>query len=76
VNGTVEVSFVINEAGRVESAEVVKGLNAVYNAEALRVINAMPTWSPAKQGGKPVKCRLQMPMRFRNAGVEDAPGLK
>jgi len=76
VNGTVEVGFVINEAGRVESAEVVKGLNAAYNAEALRVINAMPIWIPAKQGGKPVKCRLQMPMQFRNPGVEAAPVLK
>lgn len=76
VNGTVEVGFVINEAGRVESGEVVRGLNAAYNAEALRVINAMPTWTPARQGGKPVKCRLQMPMQFRNAGLDTAPSLK
>ena len=76
VSGIVEVSFVISETGGVESAEVVKGLNAAYNAEALRVINAMPTWIPARQGGKPVKCRLQMPLQFRNPGVVVAPSLK
>jgi len=76
LSGTVEVGFTINAEGQVESAEIVKGLNPPYNAEALRVIRSMPRWKPAETDGKPVPCRLQMPMQFRNPGVEDGPGLK
>jgi len=73
LSGTIEVGFTINAEGQVEDAEIVKGLNAAYNAEALRVIRSMPKWKPAQQNGKPVPCRLQMPMQFRNPGVDVAP---
>jgi TonB family protein len=76
VSGTVEVGFTINAEGRVENAEIVKGLNPPYNAEALRLIRSMPRWKPAEQDGKPVPCRLQMPMQFRNPGVDPGPSLK
>jgi len=52
--------------------QVVKGLNAAYNAEAIRVIRSMPRWKPGTQNGKPVPSRLQMPMEFRNPGATDA----
>ncbi len=77
VSGTVEVGFTINAEGRVENVEIVKGLNDAYNAEAIRVILAMPRWKPGMQDGKPVPSRLQMPMEFRNPGKEEAvPQLK
>ncbi|MBK8613427.1 MAG: energy transducer TonB [Flavobacteriales bacterium] len=76
VSGTVEVGFTISASGQVENAEIVKGLDPGYNAEALRVIRSMPRWKPGEQDGKPVPCRLQMPMQFRNPGGEEAPGLK
>jgi TonB family protein len=72
VSGTVEVGFTINAEGRVEDVEVVKGLNAAYNAEAIRVIRSMPRWKPGMQDGKPVPSRLQMPMEFRNPGATGA----
>ena len=76
LNGTVEVGFTIEANGDVSNAEIVKGLNAAYNAEALRVIGSMPKWKAAQQDGKPVPCRLQMPMQFRNPGGDPAPSLK
>jgi TonB family protein len=76
LSGTVEVGFTINAEGQVESAEIVKGLDPAYNAEAMRVIRSMPRWKPAEQDGKPVPCRLQMPMQFRNPGERSAPALK
>jgi protein TonB len=69
VSGTVQVGFTINAQGRVEDAAIVKGLNEAYNAEALRVIRSMPRWKPGEENGKPVPCRLQMPMEFRNPGA-------
>lgn len=69
VSGTVEVGFTIDPDGRVVDAAIVKGLNEAYNAEALRVIRSMPRWKPGEENGKPVPCRLQMPMEFRNPGA-------
>ncbi|MCC7502497.1 MAG: TonB family protein [Flavobacteriales bacterium] len=68
LSGAVEIGFTIDAAGGVSNAEIVKGLNPAYNAEALRVIRSMPKWRPAQQDGKPVPCRLQMPMQFKNPG--------
>ena len=34
------------------------------NAEALRVVNAMPKWAPSKQKGKVVPVRFTMPVNF------------
>ncbi len=45
-----------------------EGHNAGVQAmrdEALRVINAMPRWSPGKQKGKPVRCRFVIPVTYR-----------
>ena len=41
------------------------------DAEALRVINAMPKWKPGKQGGKVVATQFTVPVVFRLTG--DAP---
>ena len=34
------------------------------NAEALRMVNAMPKWAPGKQKGKVVPVRFTMPVNF------------
>ena len=33
--------------------------------EALRMVKSMPKWSPGKMGGKPVKCRFNLPVVFK-----------
>lgn len=64
--GTVYVSFVVNEVGKVESAKVLKGMGLGCDEEVLRVINKMPQWKkPGKNGGHPVKVRFNIPVAFR-----------
>jgi len=64
--GTVYVSFVVNEVGKVESAKVLKGIGLGCDEEVLRVINKMPQWKkPGKNGGHPVKVRFNIPVAFR-----------
>jgi len=64
--GTVYVSFVVNEVGKVESAKVLKGIGLGCDEEVLRVINKMPQWKkPGKNGGHAVKVRFNIPVAFR-----------
>ena len=34
-------------------------------AEALRVVQSMPKWTPGKQKGKPVRVKYNLPVSFR-----------
>ena len=65
VEGTVNVSFVVDETGKLTSPKV-EGDNLGYGleAEALRVVNKMPTWNPGKLKGKNVKTKFTLPVRF------------
>lgn len=66
VEGTVKVTFVVDENGRLIAPQVT-GENLGYGLEeeALRVIKRMPSWSPAKVKGKNVKTRITLPIRFQ-----------
>lgn len=65
VEGTVNVTFVVDENGKLTSPKV-DGNNLGYglDAEALRVVNKMPTWNPGKLKGKNVKTKFTLPVRF------------
>ena len=63
--GKVLVSFVVNEAGKITNAQVVKSASESLDAEALRVINSAPDWTPAQQNGKNVACVYTMPVVFK-----------
>jgi TonB family protein len=67
-SGTVYVQFVVDEAGRVIDPGVVKGVDRLLDAEAVRAISIMPPWKPGKQNGASVKTRMVMPVKF-NADV-------
>ena len=60
----VYVEFVIEADGNIGSAQVVKGEHDVFKHEAMRVVKAMPRWSPGKMDGHPVRCRLVLPVSF------------
>ncbi len=64
VYGKVFVSFVVREDGGITDAEVAKGVNEEIDAEALRVIKAMPKWIPGMQSGKKVPVRYSIPIAF------------
>jgi protein TonB len=65
VEGTVRITFAIDENGRVYKANT-SGKNIGYGLEqeALRVVNNMPKWKPGLVNGKPVKTRLSLPVVF------------
>ena len=64
--GTVYVSFVVNELGFVENAKVMRGIGYGCDEEVLRVVSKMPRWKKVgKNGGHPVKVRYNIPVSFR-----------
>jgi len=64
ISGTVFVQFVIEKDGSFTDIEVVKGIGAGCDKEAIRVIGLAPAWNPGKQRGKPVRVRKIIPVRF------------
>lgn len=68
IQGRVIISFVVEKDGSINSAEIVKGVHEQLDAEALRVIDAMPKWKPGKQRGKTVRVKYAIPVNFRLDG--------
>lgn len=65
MQGRVMCSFVILADGSVSNVKVVRGVETTLNAEAVRIIEAMPQWTPGKMEGKPVPVRIIYPIPFR-----------
>ncbi|MGD1893709.1 MAG: energy transducer TonB [Cyclobacteriaceae bacterium] len=65
VDGKVFVQFVVNKDGSLTDVEVIKGIGAGCDEEAVRVLKNAPRWNPGKQRGKPVRVRMVIPIIFR-----------
>lgn len=62
--GKVFVNFVVDKEGKITNAKVLKGVSEAIDAEALRVIQSAPAWTPAQQNGKNVPVNYTMPIVF------------
>ena len=66
--GRVIVQFVVNKDGSISNDSVVRSVDPLLDAEALRVVRSMPNWKPGKQRGKEVRVRFTLPVSFRLSG--------
>ena len=73
IQGRVVTTFVIEKDGNIADAEVVKSVDPALDAEALRVVKAMPKWTPGKQDGKPIRVKYTMPITFALQGGDVIP---
>lgn len=64
VEGRVTIQFVVDEQGNVTNAEVLRGIGAGCDEEALRAVMASK-FEPGKQRGKPVKVHMSLPVMFK-----------
>ena len=44
---------------------MVKGVDELLDAEAVRVVSASPNWKPAQVRGKKVKCHMTIYVEFK-----------
>ena len=65
IQGRVIVQFTIKKTGEVSSTTVVRSVSPELDAEAIRVVNAMPLWTPGEQKGEPVNVKFTLPIQFR-----------
>lgn len=54
IQGTVWIRFVVSKTGKVERAEVARGIDSACDKEALRVVSSLPDFIPGRQNGRNV----------------------
>lgn len=64
VEGKVVLSFVVNKVGEIDEIKIERSLGYGCDEEAIRVVNSMPKWKPARNNGAPVKVLLNLPIIF------------
>ncbi len=66
IHGKVYVEFVIDTDGRATRSRIIRGVEngAGFDAEVLRVIDLMPSWTPGRKGERAVPTRLVLPVHF------------
>jgi protein TonB len=67
IEGKVFVTFVVTSSGAVDDVKLLKGIGYGCDEEAIRVVKAMPKWTPGKNGGREVKVRMNIPIVFKLA---------
>lgn len=63
--GTIYVKFVVSDKGEIKNVGIERGINPEMDREAIRVVQAMPTWTPGKYRGRNVSVRMIIPIKIR-----------
>ncbi|MCQ2146695.1 MAG: TonB family protein [Bacteroidales bacterium] len=65
IQGRVLVDFIIDEKGKVTDVKVLRGVDELLDAEAVRVVKASPDWKPGRVRGQKVKSEISLYVEFR-----------
>lgn len=65
IQGAVRVGFTVKADGTISNAKVERKVSPLLDQEALRVVKAMPKWTPGYYNGKPVPVKMTLPVQFR-----------
>jgi protein TonB len=65
IEGRVILQFTVSKEGDVKDVEVLRGVNELLDAEAVRVVSASPKWEAGSQNGIPVAVNYTFPVIFR-----------
>ncbi|MCH7398077.1 TonB family protein [Belliella sp. DSM 107340] len=71
VEGTVYLVFVVGKDGSIGEVDVLRGIGAGCDEEAMRIVKNSPKWTPGMHDGNPVNVRMRLPIRF-NLGKSSA----
>lgn len=65
IQGRVVVQFIVKADGSVDSPTIMRSVDPLLDAEALRVVGLMPKWKPGTEGGKAVNVKFTIPVSFK-----------
>ena len=71
IEGRVFIQFVVEKDGSLSSFQVLRGVSDDIDAEAIRVLKAMPKWKPGMNNGEPVRVQYTMPFKFQLTANEN-----
>ena len=63
--GMVVCRFVVQKDGSISNVKVIRSVDPLLDKEAVRVIEAMPKWTPSLKDGKPVNVNCTIPISFK-----------
>lgn len=73
--GLVVYTFVVEKDGTLSNFNIIHRADPLLDAEALRILQAMPPWRPARFKGEIVRSETYVPMYFRlNANARSVAG--
>lgn len=64
IQGKALVEFIVWKDGSIRKVKLRQGTNHNLDAEAIRAVKAMPSWSPGRLDGKAVNVRFTLPILF------------
>lgn len=65
IQGRVTIRFVVTKDGTISDVQVLRGIDASCDKEAVRVVKSMPKWIPGKQNGRNVPVYFTLPVVFK-----------
>jgi TonB family protein len=65
IEGRVIIRFIVNTEGKAEGISVLKGVDPLLDAEAVRVVSLLSGFKPGMQGGTPVNVWYMVPVTFK-----------
>lgn len=63
--GRCVVEFIVEKDGSLSNPKISKSKTPKLDAEAIRLVKAMPKWKPGKEKGKTVRVRYSLPIAFK-----------
>ena len=63
--GRVYIGFVVEKDGSISNVNVLRGVCEELDAEAVRVVKAMPKWNPGMNHGELVRVQYNLPIYFK-----------
>jgi protein TonB len=65
IEGTVVLTFIVTETGKIRDIQVARGIEKSCDEEAIRVVRTMPDWTPAVLNGKKVAMQYTLPIKYK-----------
>lgn len=65
IEGRVILQFTVGKEGEVKDVTVLRGVNELLDAEAVRIVSSSPKWEAGAQNGIPVAVKYVFPVVFK-----------
>lgn len=72
IEGTVYISFIIDEDGNVTNAKIANSLHPLLDEQALNAVTDMNGWRPGKKDGENVAVKYVLPVSFKLDNKDDS----